>query len=198
MANQKRTSTGTNGSTVLLENKAPVIFSKEANIAFESRRRSAKLSPDKRLALVEEDQKGSLRHCQIRLKERYGFKEEEAKSLVFEHLKMIRSDPLRAQQILYRVNVASVYQIADRGRYFYPVLRPGNLSGRHVIVTYLSEDMVWGNMMFEIKLATARHNPRADALKDFYDEDPEYGRENCQDEDRHFLPTFRRMRSAKL
>jgi len=75
--------------------------------------------------------------------------------------------------LLYKKDISHIYQIPEHGRYFYPVLHPGRFSGRHIIITYLTEEMVWGNMMGEVQFALSRHKPREDAWLDF-DEDPEH------------------------
>lgn len=140
---------------------------------YERRQLTGKMPSKLRLKYIERDQESAIWHCATRLYERYGVREEKAYALVFDHLRIIRTDPMREKMVLYRRNESHIYRIEYEGVVYYPVLHPGRVSGRHIIITYLSEEMVWGNMMGEVTKALDNQHTRDDAALDFADNDPD-------------------------
>jgi hypothetical protein len=115
----------------------------------ELRLATGRLPYQARQALIYEDQQNTMRHCLKRLADRYGVAEEQvARELVWMHHDQVRRDPNRRRFEMYsQPGERRVYALETAGRIYYPLMRPGDLSGRHIIVTYLSSEMVLGRML---------------------------------------------------
>jgi hypothetical protein len=111
-------------------------------------------------------QENYLWHCATRLFERYGIREEETEVLIKGTLLMVYSETY-----LYTYAQAEVHQVKIGSRFFYPVICPGWRSKKRIVKTFLSEEMVWNNMLFGRLVRMPESNkPRSDALLDFADD----------------------------
>ena len=73
----------------------------------------------------------------------------EAQAVFQNHVVLLERDAVRTESLLYHNLYSSVYQLRTHGRIFYPVrkLPYGQGDLEQIVVTYLSSDMVFDNMM---------------------------------------------------
>lgn len=127
--------------------------STESLTPFERRRLHRKRSKSGRIETRQREIAFTRHHCVMRLSDpsRYGLLLEHADRVFDRHVNELVFQWGRLDQV-YRTGASRVVRFrGKRGEpdWFYAVLRPGDITGYDVIVTYLTEGMVFNNVMGE-------------------------------------------------